>query len=252
MGFTFNGIVFSVHSEEGISVGDKVRTLTDADILGKRVYVIGDIHGCFDQFMDLLRVMNVLYSPLDPAQGLRRRAIVILAGDLVNKGPYSEKVMEYASRTERMYIVRGNHEQKYIEKNPGSEWVKWIEKQPYLIRIPFYDTIIAHAGMMPSLAPEVQDRWVVTHMRNIRVSAKGNLKPVERTYEGRNWGEVWSEGEKKMVVYGHDAGRGQFVQRFSAATGLDTRCVKGGRMTAVELPVSQEKFYEVECSKGCF
>lgn len=47
-----------------------------------RVIIIGDIHGCYDEFIELLE--KVEYD--------KKTDNLVLVGDLVNKGPYSHKV----------------------------------------------------------------------------------------------------------------------------------------------------------------
>ncbi|RYP89528.1 hypothetical protein DL770_004347 [Monosporascus sp. CRB-9-2] len=67
--------------------------------------------------------------------------------------------------------------------------------------------------------------------------------PVD-TREGRSWAKVWNEAQQQqrrhrdgaksmttMVAYGHDARQGLNVKEFTF--GLDSGCVKGGRLTAL-------------------
>ncbi|RYP66800.1 hypothetical protein DL771_007598 [Monosporascus sp. 5C6A] len=63
------------------------------------------------------------------------------------------------------------------------------------------------------------------------------------TREGRSWAKVWNEAQQRrqhrdgaksmttMVAYGHDARRGLNIKEFTF--GLDSGCVKGGRLTAL-------------------
>ena len=48
-------------------------------------YVIGDVHGCFDQFIRLLKKID--YDS--------KKDQIILTGDLVNRGPKSLAVLNY-------------------------------------------------------------------------------------------------------------------------------------------------------------
>lgn len=49
-----------------------------------------------------------------------------MAGDTVNKGPNSCETLDFIERNERVYAVRGNHEDNVL--SPGSEnkypWIK--------------------------------------------------------------------------------------------------------------------------------
>ncbi|KXJ93943.1 hypothetical protein Micbo1qcDRAFT_158857, partial [Microdochium bolleyi] len=73
-----------------------------------RVIVVGDVHGELEVLQNLLR--KVGYTPR--AQGGRDH--VILAGDIVNKGPDSPGVLALAMR-EGFSGVRGNHDDKLLK-----------------------------------------------------------------------------------------------------------------------------------------
>ena len=79
--------------ERGVRVGyDGIGTIPREYSEGKRVFVIGDVHGCYNQLSQLLKTMKVLNDPNEPLKGLIEGNIIILAGDFTRKGPYSEKV----------------------------------------------------------------------------------------------------------------------------------------------------------------
>ena len=63
-------------------------------------YVIGDIHGCFDQFTKLLKKIN--YKKDEDK--------LILLGDLVNRGPDSLSVINHCMADSNIITVLGNHD----------------------------------------------------------------------------------------------------------------------------------------------
>lgn len=69
----------------------------------KRVFVIGDIHGCAQEFKELVDQIN--YDP--------EHDQIILAGDLVYRGPDNIGVIRYAKQINAL-CVRGNHDDKVI------------------------------------------------------------------------------------------------------------------------------------------
>ena len=73
---------------------------------------------------------------------------------------------------------------------------------------------------------DAQDSWVVTHVRSL--DAKG--EPSEKW--GMPWGQVYAGPEH--IVFGHNARK--LPQLHPFATGLDTGCVYGGRLTGMLLP----------------
>ena len=77
---------------------------------GTLVYAIGDIHGRDDQVADLLGKIDA-----DRSQREHDTAVLILLGDLVDRGPDSKKVVERAlglpARFDRFHYLIGNHEE---------------------------------------------------------------------------------------------------------------------------------------------
>jgi bis(5'-nucleosyl)-tetraphosphatase (symmetrical) len=120
-------------------------------------YVIGDIQGCFLSLQALLR-----QSAVDPA--LDR---VIVAGDLVNRGPRSLEVLRWAVEN-RAWVdaVLGNHDLHLLARAFGGARAKgkdtldeifaapdadrllaWLRDRPLLIEHENY--AIVHAGLHP-------------------------------------------------------------------------------------------------------
>ena len=66
------------------------------------IYVIGDIHGCFDTFMALIAKL-----PED--------AKICLVGDLIDRGPKSRQVVQYVIDN-KIDCVQGNHEDMMVEQ----------------------------------------------------------------------------------------------------------------------------------------
>src|SRR5215467_14747168 len=65
---------------------------------GRRI-VVGDIHGCYDELMELLEKIGV---------GDDDR--VFSVGDLISKGPKSREVLELFMSDKRFSTVIGNHD----------------------------------------------------------------------------------------------------------------------------------------------
>ena len=71
---------------------------------GKNVWVIGDVHG----FNNTLRS---LVEKIDLQEG----DYVVLLGDLIDRGPNSYDVVQFAKNSENIVCVKGNHEKMMIE-----------------------------------------------------------------------------------------------------------------------------------------
>lgn len=188
----------------------------------QRVIVIGDVHGCLEELIELLQKLNVDHD----------NDIIILVGDLVNKGPSSAETISYVRRMKNAYSVRGNHDEAalkaYFNENYSGKysWVQNLSKEnldyliqlPYTIRLPRLNALVVHAGLDPRTVLCDQDTESMVTMREI---------------DDRPWAKVY-KGEFGLIVYGHDAKRG-FCQT-EHAIGLDTGCVYGRRLTACILP----------------
>jgi len=80
------------------------------EYLPKRRFVIPDIHGCLDTFLELLNKIN--FSKTD---------FLFLLGDFINRGKRSrgvlDKIIELIKNDFNIYPLRGNHEHRLLEKH---------------------------------------------------------------------------------------------------------------------------------------
>jgi serine/threonine protein phosphatase 1 len=74
---------------------------------GGRRFAIGDIHGCFQTFFNLIKSLQL--TPKDQ---------VFVLGDLINRGPYSLLVVQYIlellAKGFQIYPLKGNHEELFL------------------------------------------------------------------------------------------------------------------------------------------
>ena len=63
-------------------------------------YVIGDVHGCFDELKKLLK--KISFNPSKDS--------IIFTGDLVNRGNQSLEVLEFCMKEKSIDTVLGNHD----------------------------------------------------------------------------------------------------------------------------------------------
>lgn len=62
-------------------------------------YVTGDIHGCFDKFMKLLK--KIKFSEKDN---------LYIIGDVIDRGPKPIETLQYIMKQPNIYMTLGNHE----------------------------------------------------------------------------------------------------------------------------------------------
>ena len=211
----------------------KIQVLSEEDIDGRDLFIVGDVHGCYDELKEMLDSNHID----------KQNTCVVFVGDLVNKGPKSREVVEYVVEN-GWFSVRGNHdeislaEQAKEETLAKFEWTNklseqcldWLKQLPYIIHIPSRHIVVVHAGLLPDTPLDKQLPDVCLHVRSIRKNGVGWewIRKFDDT-DYKLWGEMWSGPEH--VYFGHDARR--FFQQHKFATGLDTACVYGVEMTGI-------------------
>ncbi len=205
----------------------------------ERTIIVGDVHGCLDELRDLLI-----------ACGWKTGERLVLAGDLVAKGPDSQGVVQLA-RESRALAVLGNHDahvlrtraetglklrpghQVVVESLTEPDW-HYLEAMPLFLRLgrdnSGQEFAVVHAGAVPGVLLDQQQREHLITMRSIRSDGS-----TSKRIEGTPWAAAWQGPEH--LVFGHDAVRG--LQQQHWATGLDTGCVYGQRLSALILPGRQ-------------
>lgn len=196
-------------------------------------FIVGDIHGCFDEFLKLLEKIN--YN--------KKKHRLILAGDIINRGPKSFDMLRWV-KNEGVEVILGNHEQAFIKgvekdkplssilrklKNDMGEtvkeWVQWISSWPLYIEEE--DFMVVHAGLVPGEHPRHSEP---DFLMNIRTwDGKGeNIKDESNP----PW-YTFYKGEK-LLIYGHWAKQGLMVR--GNTIGLDSGCVYGKSLSGILLP----------------
>jgi predicted phosphodiesterase len=205
-----------------------------------RTLIIGDVHGCLEELKVLL---DLAANDAAPEQ-------IILVGDLVAKGPDSQGVIQFA-RERGIRAVLGNHDAKVLTFAPAvssappaktaspkqheavartltpDDW-QYLQGLPLTLSLPEFNTVVVHGGLVFGVPFHQQPRDLVINMRSITPDGQ----PSKHVEGGVPWGSLWPG--PTHVVFGHDAVRGLQQHRF--ATGLDTGCVYGRRLTGLLLP----------------
>lgn len=197
-----------------------------------RTIAIGDVHGCADEFEELLELLKI--EPSDR---------IIQLGDLVNRGPDSHRVIALA-RKYKVEAILGNHEirlltyrkkkDKSILKDYDFPTLKQLTEKDwaYLERLPKFkydglrDIVFVHAGFMPNQPWQTQHVDVTTRIQVI--DANGKAAKRSDAPEAKAWAEYWDA--PPFVIYGHTP-RPEITYH-AGAIGLDTGCAYGGHLSA--------------------
>lgn len=201
----------------------------------KRTVVIGDLHGCFEEALDLLELVG-------PTTGDR----IVFAGDLVDRGPAPRECIELAMQFE---CILGNHEEKHLLQRGrpesallpdhartrsliGEEHYDYFARLPKRIDLPEHGAVVVHAGVLPGVAIADQDPYHLLHIQCVDPPSKKSYWPSKAPETHKFWASLWSGPEH--VIFGHTVVDRPFVGEH--ASGIDTGCAYGGPLTALVLP----------------
>ena len=215
-----------------------------------RLIAIGDIHGCHQEFADLLDKLH-----------LEREDRLILLGDLVNRGPDSSKVIDLA-REHKATALLGNHElrllkyrrtgdKKFLKEHDletarslrAEDWA-FLEMMPLTFEERELNTVFVHGGFLPNIPWQRQGADVVTRIQV--VTADGEPAKRADDPEAPAWADLWMG--PPFVIYGHTPRREIYKLKWSV--GIDTGCVMGGLLTACVLP--EKRFIQVKARSAYY
>jgi hypothetical protein len=123
----------------------------------------------------------------------------------------------------------------------------YLQSCPVIMNLPLFNAYVVHGGLDPSITNVTdQDPFSVMNVRDI--NSDGVLVSSQKV--GDPWSDDWNKAQAnssnpKYVYYGHNAGRGLNLQTYSF--GVDTGCVYGRQLTAIEL--HSHNVTQVNCKK---
>jgi protein phosphatase len=215
--------------------------------------IIGDIHGCYDELIQLLTDLNYTNNGETWVHPDGRKAV--FAGDLVDRGPKTPDVLKLVmsmTSTGNAYCVPGNHDIKLMRwlsgknvqaKHGLQESIDQLSLETQEFRDQarkFLDGLISHYVFD-------EGKLVVAHA-GLKESMQGRGSGAVREFclYGETTGEIdefglpvrlnWAAEYKgrAMVVYGHTPV--PEAQWLNNTIDIDTGCVFGGSLTALRYP----------------
>lgn len=219
--------------------------------------IIGDIHGCFDELMDLLEKLGYRFE--DGIHIHPEGRMPAFVGDAMDRGPDSLRVLQLLfARQDRgiLHYSPGNHCNKLYRFMKGNqvqllhglevtiaEWQSLPKNEQQKFRkryIRFYeelpqylvlreDLIVAHAGLKQEMIgmPINKKVAIFTLYGDITGKFHADGRPVRRDWAKSYKGEPW-------IVYGHTPTEEPYLVNRTA--NIDTGCVFGGSLTAIRFP----------------
>jgi serine/threonine protein phosphatase 1 len=209
--------------------------------MGKRLFAIGDIHGCYlklDRLMDKIKLNS-------------EKDVLVFLGDYIDRGDQSKEVVEYLLQLKRQHpstvFLLGNHEQMLLEFLGGENINQFLvnggkktldsylgdshlysSQDPRTVFPPehleFFNSlsphyeaencIFVHAGLREGIPLESQNLFDLLWIREDFYFSKFDFG--------------------KTVVFGHTPFQKPFI--YKNKIGIDTGAAYGNKLTCLELP----------------
>jgi len=200
-----------------------------------KTLIIGDIHGCYQEFLELL-----------DKTGVSNEDKIIALGDIIDRGPDSMSVINFFISHHNALCILGNHEAKHIQVFSGKikpapsqqkvlqqisvtaqeNIVNYFEKLPLYIELP--EIIALHGYLEPGVALEKQQKRVL-------IGATSGELLMKKKYP-----EPWYQYEhgNKPIIAGHFdySGKGKPLIINDKIYLIDTGCCYGKNLTGLLLP----------------
>ncbi len=231
--------------------------------------IIGDIHGCYDELVELLRELGYEVTTKDcgvPIVVSPQNRKVLFVGDYVDRGPKIVDVLRLVMamhKSGNALCVPGNHDVKLVRalrgKNVaqthglaeslnqlGNETSEFREQVADFIEglVSHYvldrgKLVVAHAGMKQEYQGRASGR-----VRQFALYGETTGETDEFGLPIRlNWAEEYRG--QATVVYGHTSvAEPEWMNR---TINVDTGCVYGGKLTALRYP--EKEFVSVPAKK---
>ncbi|MFC2949909.1 bis(5'-nucleosyl)-tetraphosphatase PrpE [Virgibacillus sediminis] len=219
--------------------------------------IIGDIHGCYEELVELFEKLD--YHMQDSIYIHPNGRIPVFIGDITDRGPDSisciELITTMAAKGKAKYIP-GNHCDKlyrfflgnkiqikhglettveeYRSLSPSQQeevkngFMSLYEQAPLYLELEEVEAVVAHAGIKESLIGRTDKRvksFVLYGDTTGEFYHDG--RPVRRDWAQNYRGERW-------IVYGHTPVRKP--RKVHKTINIDTGCVFGNALTAFRLP----------------
>lgn len=218
--------------------------------MNKRLFAIGDIHGCFDSFQKLV----------EEKIGIRKNDKLVLLGDYIDRGNQSKAVIDYILELVRMSFdvipLMGNHEIMLLDALENSRFLSlWFQNSGYRTLESF--GIRSLKDISPIYIEFFKGLYPYYSFENYLFVHAGFNDEMNNPFED-NYQMFWTRREKytnpvlrdKIIIHGHtpvtEAFCRKIVQTNRQVINIDTGCVYSdvvgyGRLTAIEL-YSRELF----------
>ncbi|WP_297888348.1 metallophosphoesterase [Sulfurihydrogenibium sp.] len=215
--------------------------------IDKPYVVVGDIHGCFDEFYELVELCEKRYG---------KEVVIFSVGDTIDRGDYNIKTLRYCMElynAGKFYEVKSNHLDKFyrylkgnkvkisygmqktvdeflalsedVRENLRQEIINYYENLPLYIIIN-KKVVVCHAGIKDEYIGKGDDKvksFVLYGQTTGKYTDKGFPERLDWTKD-----RVVNPDSPK-IVYGHVVFEEPYINNL--CYGIDTGAVLGNKLT---------------------
>lgn len=207
-----------------------------------KTFVIGDVHGCYIEAIELFDRCKVTSSDR-----------VIFIGDIVDRGPDNDKCVDLAMKYE---CILGNHENRHLnyrrdnetpqstshlatQKQLRPEHYEYFKSLPLKIELPEHNAVVVHAGVLPWRPIQAQEKYHLLHTQMVRPFDDDMLPSTKTKWPSRVrgetgwqfWANLWYGPEK--IIFGHTTLSKPILADNLA--GVDGGCCHGRELWALDV-----------------
>lgn len=231
---------------------------------GKRLYAIGDVHGCDAELEQLLGEIEA-----DHASRSRKPCFIVFLGDLIDRGPASREVLaRLRTRPPRfadIHVIRGNHEEMMVRCLTGEPELipEWLRHGGQSCAMSYgvdpsvlHDTDIYRLEhTLLSHIPKADIDFLSRSIDQVRFGdyllVHAGIRPGVPVAQQKGRDLRWIRQEflesdqqhEAFVIHGHTITETPDVR--TNRIGLDTGAYRTGRLTALRLEADEREFLAV-------
>ncbi|EEP78853.1 predicted protein [Uncinocarpus reesii 1704] len=179
---------------------------------------------------------------------------LLASGVLSVPGPNTKLSSDDAADTGKFQpeiLPYGNRKEHLLAQALGDEDAAWLHKCPVILKVgrigDLGEVVVVHGGLVPGVELESQDPFAVMTMRSLDLDTH---VPSSKA-SGMHWAKIFNKYQSLLasrlasepssvdaslpttVIYGHTPHRSAAIRKYTK--GIDTGCVRGGKLTALVL-----------------
>ena len=260
--------IFRLRTEEEVNAAtvEQIPLWNDKTHLHGPFDIVGDLHGCYEELLELLSELGYQESGQSTESGMEgplfshpQGRILVCLGDIVDRGPRildTFKLIYNLVKSGAALCVPGNHDMKLLRKLNGkdlqivhglAETLREIDLLSFETRKLFIEKALQFIDDLVSHYVLDGGNLVVAHAGlKQEMQGRGSGRVREFCLYGETMGEIdefglpvrynWAADYRgpSVVVYGHTpVPEAEWLNR---TINIDTGCVFGGKLTALRYP----------------